>query len=319
MSGLPPSLKDAIARYSDGVSGREQAERAAKLSVAYRAGASSAGQVASSADVAAYLTARLPATYAAIAAALEQVRRRAPDFAPKSVLDFGAGPGGASWAASEIWTGIESVTMLDQNPYFLSAAAELAKSSSHAALRNAQISSLWAGGTHYDLVLAGYVFSELPSGSVEVTASRLWDACSGVLVIVEPGTPRGYARMLRCREVLRAANAQLAAPCPGNYPCPIVPDDWCHFAVRLPRSRDHMRAKGATVPFEDEKFSYVAAAREAVVLAPSAPRILAQPHAGKAGIRLKLCAEGKITDADIPRRNKAEYKRVVRKKWGDTV
>jgi ribosomal protein RSM22 (predicted rRNA methylase) len=319
VSGLPRPLEEAIARYSQHAGGREIAGRAAKLSDTYRAGAPSAGTIASRADVAAYLTARLPATYAALAAALEQVRRRAADFAPKTVLDFGAGPGTASWAAIELWPGIESVTMLDTNSHFASTAAELVKFSDHPGLHNAQIHSSPLAGSHYDLILAGYVFSELSDNSIEQTTSRLWQLCSGVLVIVEPGTPRGFARMLRCREVLSAANARLAAPCPGNYPCPIVDDDWCHFAVRLPRSRDHMRAKGATLPFEDEKFSYVAAARETVSLGPSAPRILAQPHTGKAGIRLKLCADGKITETGVPRRDKPEYKRVGKKKWGDTV
>ena len=34
-------------------------------------------------------------------------------------------------------------------------------------------------------------------------------------------------------------------------------DDWCHFSQRLPRSRDHMLLKDASVPFEDERYSYV--------------------------------------------------------------
>ena len=45
------------------------------------------------------------------------------------------------------------------------------------------------------------------------------------------------------------ANVRLLAP------------DWCHFTQRLPRSRAHKQIKEADVPFEDEKFSYVALTR----------------------------------------------------------
>ena len=42
-------------------------------------------------------------------------------------------------------------------------------------------------------------------------------------------------------------------------------DDWCHFSVRLPRSREHMHAKRAKVPFEDERFAYLAVSRMGAV------------------------------------------------------
>jgi ribosomal protein RSM22 (predicted rRNA methylase) len=80
-----------------------------------------------------------------------------------------------------------------------------------------------------------------------------------------------------------------------------------------------MRAKQASVPYEDERFSYIAAARESVVLAPPSARILAQPQDGKAGMRFKLCSDGQIAERSVPRRDKATYKAVTRKKWGDTL
>ena len=58
------------------------------------------------AQVAAYAAARMPGCYAAVARVLDELRLRLPDFAPASMLDFGAGPGTAIWAAREarlIW------------------------------------------------------------------------------------------------------------------------------------------------------------------------------------------------------------------------
>jgi len=55
--------------------------------------------------VAAYAAARLPACYAAVARVLDELRLRLPGFTPRSMLDFGAGPGTAVWAAREVWDG----------------------------------------------------------------------------------------------------------------------------------------------------------------------------------------------------------------------
>jgi ribosomal protein RSM22 (predicted rRNA methylase) len=268
-------------------------------------------------DIAAYLTARLPATYAATRAALTAVRMRAPAFHPHSLLDFGAGPGTASWAATEIWPGIESVAMQDHNAHFVEAARALVANSPHPALRQAQITTAVSGGGKFDLIIAGYVISEIAESRVAEIVSRLWSVCRGILVIVEPGTPAGFQRVLHARQALLQTQAMIAAPCPGEVTCPMAGGDWCHFTVRLPRTRDHMRAKNANVPFEDEKFSYVAAARAGMMLTAPAPRIVAPVMTTKAGSRFPLCTQHGISEVDIPRRDPAEYRRHRRKNWGD--
>lgn len=317
MSGLPPRLQDAISDFCSEARGADIAQRAAAQSARYRTGGGSLSAVSDQDDVAAYLTARLPATYAATRAALDTVRMRAPAFHPQSLLDFGAGPGTASWAAIDIWPGVKSVTMQDHNPHFAEAARALVAESPHAALRQAQITTAIPRDRGFDLVIAAYVFSEIAESRIAEIVSRLWSICRGILVIVEPGTPVGFQRVLQARQALLETQAMIAAPCPGEVRCPMTGGDWCHFAVRLPRTRDHMRAKNAQVPYEDEKFSYVAAARDGGVLTPSAPRIIAPVVSTKAGSRFRLCTENGISDVDIPRRNAAEYRRHRRKNWGD--
>lgn len=51
----------------------------------------------------AYLLARMPNAYAACEAVFAELERRMPEFAPRSILDFGTGPGTAIWAARERW------------------------------------------------------------------------------------------------------------------------------------------------------------------------------------------------------------------------
>ena len=64
------------------------------------------------------------------------------------------------------------------------------------------------------------------------------------------------------RGTLIALGATHPRALPARRPeCPMR-DDWCHFAVRLPRSAAHRAAKGAKRGFEDEKFTYVVAVRD---------------------------------------------------------
>ncbi len=319
MMAVPVSLRDGIAEFCESVTGPEIARRAAHQSMQYRSGGGS--QLAERADVAAYLTTRLPATYAAISAALAQVQHRAPQFSPASMLDFGAGPGTASWVAVEKWPGIQSVAMKDRSAIFLSAAQDLAQHSNHSALQHAsvEISGPLRDDAHYDLIVASYVTSEGAVPLASETATQLWSHCRGLLVIVEPGTPAGFQRILRARDSLIGRDAVIAAPCPSSESCPIAAPDWCHFSVRLPRSRDHMRAKSANVPYEDEKFSWIAAARKVVMLLPPSPRIIAPVKSGKAGLRFRLCTGHGISEVESPRRDRATYRSHARRKWGDTI
>ena len=91
-------------------------------------------------------------------------------------------------------------------------------------------------------------------------------------------------------------------------------DDWCHFSQRLPRSRDHMLLKDASVPFEDERYSYVVVTREKA--APGA-RILAPPLETKPGLTFKLCDQSGLRAQFVATRDKDEYRRVRKHGWGD--
>ena len=314
MNAVPPGLKAAIQGYLAGSDAGSLVDSARRMSQRYRQGGRSDNEL----DFRAYLVARLPATYAAVAFCLAELARRHPSFTPHSVLDAGSGPGTAAWAAAVAYPDLSSFTFLDNNAQFLKLASSLAAQSDHPALQraralNGDISSLQ--GVAADLVVAAYALAELPQSKTEEAASALWQACKNTLLIIEPGTPQGFARIHRARATLIAQGAHLIAPCTHMNACPILAPDWCHFSVRLPRSREHMHAKKAAVPFEDEKFSYVIASRQPVALEGS--RILAPPVETKAEIKFKLCAENGLTQQSIARRDKAAYKRVRKLEWGD--
>ena len=134
---------------------------------------------------------------------------------------------------------------------------------------------------------------------------------------MQNGTPAGYARIIALRTQLIASGAHVAAPCPHDLACPLAAPDWCHFAQRLPRLRAHIQIKGAELPFEDEKFSYVVLTRERAARRFS--RVLAQPDVGKVEVAAKLCTSGGVEIAKVPRRDKAAYATARRWRWGDAV
>jgi len=309
---FPSELTAGLEALLEGVPRKELAAAAQKMSAGYRQ-AETSQAVATPLQAMAYAVARMPATFAACAAVFAAVAKVVPDFVPASLLDVGAGTGAASWAAVAQWPGIAAVTMLDRNPALRSLARKLADGGP---LMIAEIlgGDLSADKPKADLVVASYVLAELPEDQAASVARELWHSANGALALVEPGTPDGFARIRLARAALIAAGAHVAAPCTHDRNCPLQEDDWCHFSQRLARSRDHMLLKDATVPFEDERYSYVVVTREKV---GKGARILAPPLETKPGVTFKLCDENGLRAQFVAARDKSEYRRVKKRGWGD--
>lgn len=305
---MTPSFPFDVSALLEGVSRKELEARAGRISAAYRRGGTSAS-VADRMDGLAYLVARFPATHAAAHAALHRTEEASPQFSPSSLLDVGAGPGTVALAAREIWPSLAAITLLEPNPIFRDLAQILWK--------HAKIIPGVLGGAlpNADLVTAGYVLAELDLAKIPQTARELWRAANVMLVLIEPGTPEGFARIRAARQALIGEGAHIAAPCTHDKECPMSGDDWCHFSQRLARSRDHMRVKSASVPFEDERYAYLAASREP--LAHTQARIVKPPIEQKPAISLPLCDSSGLHIKVVPRRDKEQYRAARKKNWGD--
>jgi ribosomal protein RSM22 (predicted rRNA methylase) len=323
-AALPEALRAAIDRRLEGQGRAGLAQRAQALSEGYRGGRASSALVRGEADALAYALTRTPATYAAARRALEEVLALRPDLAVSSLLDAGAGPGGGGWAAIDALPGLSAVIRLDHSPAFLDLAEDLAAAGpaplASAARLRADLVDTAFSPPDTDLVLAAYALTEIPAAALPGVVERLWSATRGLFLVVEPGSPEAWRRGLEIRTRLIAAGARLVGPCPHEAACPLAAPDWCHFAQRLPRGREHRLAKGGAAPFEDEKFFWLAFERAGPVSAGRAPaRIIAPPRPGKPGVRLRLCQpDGRIENADIPRRDKAAFARARRLGWGET-
>jgi ribosomal protein RSM22 (predicted rRNA methylase) len=319
---LPPELRAAIDEAAAGVKGLAEATR--RLSDGYRAARNSAGLVTGEVEALAYALYRLPATFAAVTQALGALAEARPGFMPETIADLGAGPGTAAWAAVTLWPEIISVTLVERNRAFLELSETLAREAeeplSSARRVNRDLGSDVAPiDGPVSLALFGYALTELAADAARRLVLATLAAGAERIVIVEPGTPRDHARLMEVRAAGVAAGARVVAPCPHAAACPLPPGDWCHFSVRLPRTRQHLRLKGGNVPFEDEPFSYLILEAPGVQAGEPGPaRILRRPEESREGIRFRLCRpDGTAGDQMVVRRDAAAFRAVRRLGWGD--
>lgn len=318
-----PDIAATIDKLLAGIPGNALQGATAALQDLYRGvrGPAALGAVNTQHMALAYLAARLPTTYQTIAHVLSQLP---DDFTPATLLDLGAGPGTASLAATGLYPDI-TPTLVEREATFTALARQLLP---QADIINANL--LTADLTSADLVTLGYVVNELAPHDIAALMARAWAATRDYLVIIETGTPHGYGQLMLARKALLQAGAQIVAPCPHHLACPLQGKDWCHFAVRVERGAQQRNAKGATLPYEDEKFCYLIACRAPVAhdadraapgeAATLRSRVIKAPHRAGGHVVLDLCTQdGASKTATISKRDGARYKAARQLMWGDAL
>ena len=312
-------LRTALAELLDGLPPTEVTAAVDRLIANYRGDTPTHAPILRDrADVAAYAAYRMPATFEAVHSALEAFAATVPDWTPGSHVDVGGGTGAATWAVTATWPGERSVTVLDWAEPALALGRRIA--AANPALKDTRWQRARIGKDltldATDLVTVSYVLNEL----AETDRAALVDAAASAartVVIVEAGTPAGYARVIEARDRLIRAGFRIAAPCPHSAACPIAPGtDWCHFSARVGRSSLHRQVKGGSLAYEDEKFSYVAATRLPAEPAPA--RVVRRPQIRKGQVLLDLCeTEERLRRTTVTKRHGDLYKAARDADWGD--
>lgn len=310
---MPFALKQAAEKLTNGLKQHEIKEYAGRISRRYRDKNAPARSAAGAAESAAYAVSRMPATFGAASAVLQQAAAL-EGLNPKTMIDAGAGTGAAAWAAACFFD-FESVLCLERETAMRRAGQKL----SQAGADFFKTPPVWQEfdlvssplTQTADLVTACYVLNELDEQNRENVLDKLWRAAKQALIIIEPGTPESFHHIKRFRSFLIDRGAFIAAPCPHNDACP---DDWCHFGCRVARSKLHRISKSGSAPFEDEKFTYLVAARKNHNSVYA--RILRRPLIEKGKVTLRLCAPDGIREKTVSKKDGELYKKARKAGWG---
>ncbi|MCQ2518677.1 MAG: small ribosomal subunit Rsm22 family protein [Lachnospiraceae bacterium] len=267
-------------------------------------------------ETAAYAAVRMPATFGAVSSALSYAFELF-DGEIESVLDVGAGTGAASFAALSVLDTDLKITCIEREQSMIDFGRKIASSDISFAkakwiqkdFSKAEISE------KADLVISSYAMNELSGEDRERLLKLLWNAADKMLLIVEPGTPVGFEQIRKAKEFLTAAGGFTVAPCPGNEACPIEGDNWCHFTARVSRSKLHKMLKDGDVPYEDEKFSYIAVSKIPCATAPK--RVLRHPVKDPGRISPELCPRAGLITQTVMKKEKDAFKKARKLSCGD--
>ena len=271
-------------------------------------------------DAMIYSAVRMPATYSAIYTALEKTFE-VYDCEIDSVLDVGAGTGAGSWVMNSL-KDVKNITCLEREDVMRNLGKKFMQESGMEVLQEAKWEKLDLVNSEIkysaDLVICSYVLNELSEENRNKILEKLWNATNKILLIIEPGTPVGFNEVKNLRKQLIDFGGKIIAPCPNIDKCPISEKDWCHATCRLSRTKIHKLLKNGDVPYEDEKFSYIAVCKEKFEKV-NYVRVLRHPKIESGKITLKVCSKDGIYEKVILKKDKELFKIARKLKCGDII
>lgn len=314
---LPESLLIAMEDLASSVDRKQLQKSAAELSSRYRRGLSQKDPfIKTQEECLAYLYTRFPATFAANYAVFSELKERSLEPI-ESILDLGAGSGAAFWAAYSMCQNLDSYTLLERDQRLIDLGKKL--------LINTEFSlnPEWICSDYgqlsltksYDLTLFSYSLGETESKEWEAILKRVMAHTTKLFVMIEPGTPSGYHKIIKVRDFFIQHGFYTVAPCPHNKKCPLLGQDWCHFSQRLPRTSLHRILKSGSLGFEDEKFSYIIMSKAPYSL--KGYRVIKTPLKRSGYIELELCStEEGLVHKKTSKKHKEFFSEAKKLDWG---
>lgn len=318
---LPIELRSIIDEKLEGVNIKELQTSSEQVSLKYRDDERAGKRlVTEEIEALAYAAVRMPATYGAIYTSLKNTLEI---YNPKidSVLDVGAGTGAGTWAVSGL-VDFKEATCLEREDVMMNLGKSFMQESEIQQLENVKwekFDLINSELTHKaDLVICSYVLNELSESDRKQALDKLWKATNKILLIIEPGTPAGFVEVKEIRNSLKELGGSIIAPCPNIENCPLSENDWCHATCRVSRTKIHKLLKNGDVPYEDEKFSYIAVSKETIEKTDFA-RVLRHPKIESGKITLQICSEDVISEQVVTKKDKELFKKARKVGCGDKI
>ena len=315
---LPIELKNVIEDIASDIPVKKLISASETVSARYRnESGNGKSLINNDIEAAAYAIVRMPATIGAVGNAMIYATDKY-EGEIRTMLDVGAGTGACCWAAAEIFPDIEHFTCLEREKSMIDFGKKLMNKGDfpyECEWKSCDITDSF--NCKADLVTASYVLNELTEAKRDKLTEKLWDCTEKMLIIIEHGTPVGFSNIKAIRNKLISLGAKIAAPCPHTAECPLPESDWCHFTARVSRTKLHKQLKGGEVPYEDEKYCYIAAVREDCECSEN--RVLRHPKIESGKITLKLCTKEGIAEKIVTKKDGSLFKKARKSNCGDEL
>ncbi|XP_052745974.1 methyltransferase-like protein 17, mitochondrial [Bicyclus anynana] len=276
-----------------------------------------------------YLMARAPSEYAILVRILDEIRRRLPDYKPRSFFDFGSGIGTGTWAVNTYWkndifeyfTVDTSTHMNDLARLILCQGRDNVAMPFKSYFQRQFLPA--SADLKYNIVLSAFTLFEMPSMQSRLeTIQKLWNKTEDFLIVVEQGTNAGFRVINEAREFILSSEEKgyAFAPCPNNNVCPryLEFETPCNFLMKF-----------ETLGFPSKKeimadlFSYIILRKgDRPPDDPQWPRIVRAPIVRSGHTICRLCTKnGELQEVIFSKgkHDQATYRCARSSNWGDTL
>ena len=246
------------------------------------------------------------------------------DFQPKNMLDFGAGTGTASLAASLWFKHKIALTLIEPSNGMAKAATKLLRTS-YTNIDHYKTLSNLATNTPFDLIIAANAINEIPTDEQSIFAEKLLDQTSenGFLIIIEPGTQLASKGLVELRKALltKQNNFSIVYPCFHHNECQLLSQQngWCHSELQIQRTA-YLRQVDAALGFNKHEISFSALilkknsySTESVSAMQNKYRIIQAPKKNKIGAQGYLCGSDYQGLVTLMKRNRNDSNRFFEK------
>ena len=274
--------------------------------------------VSSDVQALSYLASRMGETSVVVYSVLEKLNNLISlDNQVKSVLDLGSGTGSVLWALKNFLFSADIVAVEKQESMIkysklLSKYLEYNINYINEDVLSSKVENL----TLFDLVIESFMLNEMSGNDRKQTLDLMMSKTNKFIVLIEPGTPNSYTKMMEDRDYLLSKGFCLVLPCPHGCKCGLV-DDYCNFTVRVDRTKISRYIKDSQLGYEDEKFFYLIFSKD--VIENGCSTILRKPVFAKNRVELKLCnKDGSVCKTVVTKNNKQQYSQAKKLKHGDS-